>query len=74
MKVNVTEYPIQMGDPDEPTLLVDSFFGTKRVTRAEFVRRWVEHAQQLLHVGVNVTEETERKAGETFDLKLEQQK
>lgn len=74
MKVNHTEHPIQTGDPDEPTLEVDTFFGTKRINRAQFVKRWVEHAQQLLNVGVNVTEETERKAGEAFDLKLEQQK
>lgn len=74
MKINITEHPIQTGDPDEPTVEVHTFFGNKRLTRAQFVKRWIDHADELRHIGVNVTEETERKAGEAFDYQLRQQK
>ena len=37
MKAHATEHPLQIGDPDAPTIEVDSFFGRKRVTRAQFV-------------------------------------
>jgi len=36
------------------TKTVYDYFGPKQITRAEFIKQWVDHFQQFYHLGENV--------------------
>jgi hypothetical protein len=51
------------------TIEVDTYRGTKRVTKAEYVKLWVDAAQQFLNIGLDIRELAEQKASAMFDEK-----
>jgi len=53
---------------DDRTLEVMWFFGKpKQVTKADFIRIWVEHAQQLTSIGINVVDQVRDAAAADFE-------
>ena len=53
---------------DDRTLEVMGLFGKpKQVTKADFVQRWVDHAQQLMHIGINIEDQVREAAAADFE-------
>jgi hypothetical protein len=53
---------------DTRTLEVTGFFGKpKQITKEDFVRRWVNHASELRHLGIDVVEKVREAAGADFE-------
>jgi len=52
----------------EKTVEVMGYFGKpKQITRANYVARWAALSADLMFLGIDVREETKRKAGEEWD-------
>lgn len=53
---------------DDRTLEVMGLFGKpKQVTKADFVQRWVDHARQLMHIGINIEDKVREAAAADFE-------
>jgi len=53
---------------DDRTLEVMGLFGKpKQVTKADFVQQWVDHARQLMHIGINIEDQVREAAAADFE-------
>lgn len=53
---------------DDRTIEVTDFFGKpKQFNKAEFVQRWVDHAQQLMHLGINIEDQVRALSAAEFE-------
>ena len=64
---------------DQPTITVESYFGEKQVTRDEFIRRWDDHAAELVNINWSADwqdelqafrEKVQKRAAERFNEML----